>query len=444
MTRPIPEPPPVMTTVRSVNRTGQSYDRPVDADALTRLRDDPVDWRYKGFPAAAEATTVATVRDRAWNLLAGDLPTPLLVLRESALAHNLDLMARWCAAHGASLAPHGKTTMSPELWHRQLEAGAWGITAANVAQVRVMRAFGVERVVLANELVEPVSLRWVADQLARDPAFDFYCLVDSVAGVDRMSQALGRPSRAVPVLVELGFQGGRTGARTEQEALAVARAAEASDALELAGVEAYEGILHGDDEKAVLHEVDAFLDRVQRLVEAVALARDEVVVTAGGSAYFDRVAERLRSAPGTRLVLRSGCYVTHDSGFYEHLSPLGARSDGTERLRAAFEAWGAVVSRPEPGLALLLLGKRDVAHDIDLPMPFAVAHDGVMRSAGAMTVTDLNDQHAYLRLPPDDPLAVGDLVGCGISHPCTAFDKWRLIPVVDDDHTVVDAVHTFF
>jgi D-serine deaminase-like pyridoxal phosphate-dependent protein len=103
-----------------------------------------------------------------------------------------------------------------------------------------------------------------------------------------------------------------------------------------------------------------------------------------------------------------------------------------------------VLSRPEPELALLLMGKRDVPYDIDLPSPFAVRGPEGLRDVTGMQVTELNDQHAFLRLPADDPLAVGDLVGSGISHPCTAFDKWRLIPVVDDDYTVVDAIHTFF
>lgn len=417
-------------------------------DALAHLRDEPIDWRHKGFPPGEDATP-ATVARRGWNLLAGGLPTPVMVLKESALAHNLDLMARWCAERGISLAPHGKTTMCPELWARQLAAGAWGITVANVAQARVARAFGVERILLANELVEPVSIRWVASELATDPGFDFLCLADSLAAVEALSASAGT-GRPVGVLVELGLPGGRTGARSEEEALAVARAIAAAPGLELAGVEGYEGILHGD---GVLAEIDGFLDRLGGLVAALAAesafdGRAEVIVSAGGSAFFDRVAERLAPPLAdlpVRLVLRSGCYVTHDSAFYDHLSPLGARSAGGPRLVAALEAWGAVLSRPEPDLALLLLGKRDAPYDIDLPLPLHVASGGALRDVrGQMTVTDTNDQHAYLRVSPDDPLAVGDLVGCGISHPCTAFDKWRLVPVVDDAYTVVDAYHTFF
>ncbi|MFN8186086.1 MAG: alanine racemase [Gaiellales bacterium] len=412
-------------------------------DALTALRDDPIDWRYKGFPDRP-GVTVGTVGDQHWSLLAGDLPTPALVLKEAALAHNLELMRLYCDARGVSLAPHGKTTMSPQLIARQFQAGAWGITAANVAQVRVFRHFGFERIVLANECVEPRSVRWLADELERDPGFDFYCLVDSVAAVRAMEAALaGGVARRIQVLVELGFEGGRTGARTLQDAHEVARAATASPVLEVAGVEGYEGILHGDDLADVLGEVDRFLDGIRELLLGLRLEREEAVVTAGGSAFFDHVCERLGDLPA-RLVLRSGCYVTHDSEFYEHLSPLGGRSAGGPRLRPALQAFGAVLSRPEPELALLLLGKRDVSFDISLPVPECVVSRGELRDATGMRIVELNDQHAYVRLPAGDPLAVGDLVGCGISHPCTTFDRWRLIPVVDDSFEVVDAVHTFF
>jgi D-serine deaminase-like pyridoxal phosphate-dependent protein len=336
--------------------------------------------------------------------------------------------------------------MSPELFARQLAAGAWAITAATPSQARTYRAFGVERILLANELVEPASLRWVAAELAADASFELYCLADSVDAVRAMERALanGTP-RPLRVLVELGLTGGRTGARTVDDALAVAEAIGRSGSLELAGVEGYEGIVHDDA------RVDAFLGELHGLLDRLVAggafdARDEIVVTAGGSIYFDRVAELLASTdPRVRIVVRSGCYLTHDDGLYDEHSPLGSHGPARERLRPAFEAWAAVLSRPEPGLALVGMGKRDVPHDAGLPVPLrARGGAGLREVRGAMEVVDLNDQHAYVRLDPADPLAVGDLLGCGISHPCTAFDKWRLIPVVDDDYGVIDAVHTFF
>ena len=426
------------------------------SDRLSVLLGERVDWRHKGFPASSEPVAVADLHAKRWSLLAGDLLLPALVLKESALEHNIELMARFCRERGVSLAPHGKTTMAPQIFARQLDAGAWGITAATVWQARLFREFGVGRIVLANELVEPAALAWVARELAADPEFELICLVDSRAGIDLMTKALqdAGAERPVRVLVELGFRGGRTGCRTIEEARGVAMAAGRSPALELTGVEGFEGVMGHDASDTTIAAIDAFVDGVRTLTTELAregafAGRDEIVVTVGGSAFFDRVVEGLAAGwkldLPVRLVLRSGCYITHDSGFYERLSPLGARSGGGERLRPALEAWGAVLSRPEPGLAIVGFGKRDVPYDIELPVPKVVRSlSGELREAGeGMTVTELNDQHAFVHLDGAE-LAVGELVGCGISHPCTAFDKWTLIPVVDDDYVVVDAVRTFF
>src|SRR3954470_12375624 len=329
-----------------------------------------------------------------------DVPLPVLVLRESALAHNLATMQAWCDARGLSLAPHGKTTMAPELVRRQLDAGAWGMTAATVPQVAVMRAAGAERVILANELVGAPEIAWFERERA---GIEAYCLVDSVAGAEGLAAGVREPLR---VLIEVG--GPRGGCRSEEAALAVAEAVAAAPSLVLAGVEGFEGTL---DAAAV----DGFLDLLRGVVVALdgrgAFAGvDEIVATAGGSAFFDRVAERLRfeglSRP-VRVVLRSGCYLTHDDGIYAESSPLAG-------LRAALELWARVLSCPEPGLAIAGFGKRDAPYDLGLP---------VVRSHAGVSVTALNDQHAYLS-DAGGVLAVGDTVVWGISHPCTAFDRW--------------------
>jgi D-serine deaminase-like pyridoxal phosphate-dependent protein len=426
----------------------------VQQEALDRLLAEPIDWRYKGFPETAESVPLGRVGAMGWNLLAGDLALPVMVLKEGALRHNAALMARWCREHGVFLCPHGKTTMAPQLFKRQLEAGAWGMTAATVSQVRVYRAFGVGRVLLANEVVEPVALRWLGAELAQDPAFDFYCLVDSREGVSAMGDALvgSDLERPVQVLLEVGYEGGRTGCRTEAEALELARAIGASPVLELAGVEGYEGLIGADRSDATMLKVDEFLGRLRET--AVALERSgafaergRILVSAGGSAYFDRVVELLGSAweleRQVDVVIRCGCYLTHDSDVYERVSPLAG--SGGDAFQPAIEIWGSVLSRPEPELAIVGFGKRDVSHDLELPLPQLIrGHSGLRSANGTLTVTALNDQHAFVRVESGEELGVGDLVGCGISHPCTAFDKWRLIPVVDDDYAIVDAVRTFF
>jgi D-serine deaminase-like pyridoxal phosphate-dependent protein len=416
---------------------------------------EPIDWRYKGRPAAREELTLAGLAEQRWNVIEGDLLLPAMVLKQTALDHNIARVAEYCREHGVSLAPHGKTTMAPQLFERQLDAGAWGMTAATVPHVGVYRHFGVPRILLMNELVEPAALTWIADELASDPGFDFYCLVDSVAGVEAMTEALRGAGleRPLQVLVEVGIPGGRAGCRTLEEAKEVAVAAVASPALALAGVEGFEGIIAERDAGATLAAVDGFLMRIRELTIELAgtgafAGREEIVVTAGGSAFFDRVVACLTPAWNlelpVRVVLRGGCYLTHDSGLYERIGPLGARAGGAP-LRPALEVWGAVLSRPEPELAIVGFGKRDVPFDIELPIPMLASRGGALRDVReTSTVTALNDQHAYVRLAPGAELAVGELLGCGISHPCLAFDKWPLIPLVDDDYTVVGGIRTFF
>ena len=115
-------------------------------------------------------------------------------------------------------------------------------------------------------------------------------------------------------------------------------------------------------------------------------------------------------------------------------------------LQAAMTVWSYVVSRPEPDLAILGFGKRDASFDAGYPTPLFVRRNGGVEPLDDNTVEvfSLNDQHAYVRVGLDADLAVGDVVGCGISHPCTTFDKWRAIPLINADYDVVGAIRTFF
>jgi D-serine deaminase-like pyridoxal phosphate-dependent protein len=413
--------------------------------------------QLKAVPLGATAAEVA-----AWPTtrppLTG-LPTPVVTLSEAAVAHNLATMAAWCAQAGVDLAPHGKTTMGRALWERQLAAGAWGITVATPWQASVALGWDVPRVQLANALVQPAALRALAPDAGRLTVW-----TDDVQGVALMHEELTAAGATTPlgVLVELGASGGRTGARSVDEALRVARAVAASPVLRLAGVAGYEGALAHTADPAALGVVRGYLADLGRLHDAIAAAGlypddGDLLVTAGGSAYFDVVAEVLaaRHDPAgargraTRVLLRSGAYVVHDDGFYRGISPL-SRGAGPDALRAALHGWATVVSRPEPGLVLLDAGKRDLAFDEGLPEPQLLRRLGSSATeplAGAR-VTAMNDQHTFLEVDPTSAVTVGDVVRLGLSHPCTTFDKWRALPVIDDDRSaephVVGLVGTAF
>ena len=405
--------------------------------------------RPKGFPLRAE--------DRiGWSIFDNDVAYPIAVLLRSALDHNRATMRSFCLRNGVDLAPHGKTTMSPELFRMQIDDGVWAITAATTWQAMVMRDCGVPRVLIANEVVSPGEIEWLAG--ARRDSFDVTCYVDSLDGVAVFDQVLGRlqPDRPFPVLVEVGVPGGRAGVRTTEEGLAVAGAAASSPHLALTGVAGFEGLLGAQGDRSALQVVDAFLSQIVDLAGEVAGrgwfdASADPILTAGGSLYFDRVVElfsRAELGRPHRVVIRSGCYLTHDDGWVHGMSPMGetGRTGYPEHLIPAIEVWGTVLSRPEPTRAIVGVGRRDVSFDGMLPVvKWVRRRDGTaVESAPPMRTVALNDQHAFIDVEEETPLAVGDLVGLGISHPCTTFDKWRAIPIVEGDYRVVSVARTLF
>ena len=406
---------------------------------MLSIPDGRVDWRTKGIRQPGPGVPDEQFAAARHFLFGGMFSWPVMVARGAALDHNIAALAAFCDAYGVALAPHGKTTMAPALFEKQLNAGAWGITAATAGQLLAYRAFGVPRAMLANELLDPAALRWLAGEV--ELGWDVLCFVDSAAGVQAMSQAAR--SRPLRVLAELGYPGGRTGCRDAAQLVQVARAAAAAPGVELAGVAAYEG---GFETTA---EVTEFLEAVRHAATVLAadgLLPEEAVVTVGGSAFFDIVADKLAGdwLPGHRVraILRSGAYISHDDGIYRTRTPF-TRVPGT--LEAALELWAQVTSVPEPGLAIAGMGKREAPYDAGLPVPLRVRRgDGRVTEAGGLSVTRFNDHHAFISVSPDASLVPGDLICFGISHPCTAFDKWSVIPVVDDEYRVTDLIRTYF
>ncbi|ALG12322.1 amino acid deaminase [Kibdelosporangium phytohabitans] len=422
-------------------------------DAVNRLADERIDWRFKGMPDALFGKTVAEALATNPKLFTDGFVGPLVVLDNDAIEHNLGTMRRWCESRGLALSPHGKTTMAPQLFQRQLEAGCWAITTANASQLRVYRAFGLTRILLANQLVDQNALRWLARELDGNPDFEFYCWADSVRAVELMTEGLAGSQRQVNVFVEVGAPGGRTGARTAETAEAVADAIVASPVLKLVGTAGWEGSLAHAADSAGLNAIDDFLTQIRSVTVQLADKFEDperVIVTVGGSAYFDHVADALTQPWPAGLnvfpLLRSGAYVTHDDGFYRENSPLGAHSriDGTSSFRSALRAWAQVTSKPEENLALLTIGKRDASFDEGLPEPQLIRRDGRTLPLTGAVISSLNDQHAYLE-PNGADVRVGDWIGLGLSHPCTVFDKWQLLPAVGaDGETVVDFIRTYF
>lgn len=425
---------------------------------LQDLLDPVLDASSKGFPHHAPAMRRSAVAAQGWNVLRGALPLPLAVIHRDALAGNLQWMQRFAGDHGVELAPHGKTTMSPQLFRRQLDAGAWGLTFATVGQLRAGVAAGARRCIIANQVFRAVDLQGIEELRRANAGLRVAFLVDSQAQLDLVAgwHAAQRDAEPFEVLLEIGVDGGRTGCRTHEQALALARQLRASPATRLVGIECYEGLGATGQSGPDAAYADALMERVRAVARACDAQQlfeaDEILLSAGGSAIFDLVAHALKlslSRP-VRGVLRSGCYVTHDHGTYHRMmNAVAARMGCGHGLHAAMEVWAAVQSCPEPGLAILSVGKRDISYDLELPVPIKYCREGATAPQSAPAdwkIAGLNDQHAYLRGTGEEhrALRVGDLVALGISHPCTTFDKWRWMPIVDPQYNVCDAIVTCF
>ena len=421
-------------------------------EALRSLDRIPLPVGLKGLPPERDGAPWTPAGIRAAGLNARrDLPTPFPVLRRSAVVHNAEVMSRYCAGSGALLAPHGKTTMAPALWRLQFEHGTWGLTVALPHQAVTAHGFGIRRILLANEAADPRSLEMLV-RLAAEPGVEVYSFIDSVAGVGAYRAAIdstGVDPAGLRFLIDIGVPDGRTGCRSAAEAEAVARAIQQSDTGVVGGIGAYEGPAGEDRSPESLRSVGVYLDSVTGIfhefhAKGVFAGDAPPVLSIGGSDVFDvvrrHVQHDLASLDSYRLVLRSGCYIVHDHGHYAAVGPSAQPGWAYTPLRGALEIGATVISRPQPNLALLNVGRRDIGFDKGLPSVI----DPVSAGGGPIPILKLNDQHAFVR--PDDPAAlpVGTPVRVGISHPCTTLDKWRVLLVTDDDYNIIDAVATIF
>ncbi|KWN79342.1 amino acid deaminase [Burkholderia ubonensis] len=424
---------------------------------VTNYQDATIDPFGKGLGNVPSASVPLGDAGRLeWNLLAEDVSLPAAVLYEDRIEHNLKWMQAFVEEYGVKFAPHGKTTMAPQLFRRQLDAGAWGITLATAHQTQAAYHGGVRRVLLANQLVGRQNMTIIAGLLS-DPDFEFFCLVDSADGVDQLGQFFGNAKKSLNVLLELGVPGGRTGVRDAAQRDAVLAAlARFPDTLKLAGIELYEGVLKEEG------EIRAFLQGAVALTRELAaagrFARTPAILSGAGSAWYDVVAEEFAKASGAgfaEVVLRPGCYLTHDVGIYKKAqTDVFARNPTArkmgEGLLPALQLWAYVQSVPEPNRAIVALGKRDSAFDAGLPEParhFRPGRDSAPRDVAAAegwAITGLMDQHAYLQIPPGADVKVGDMIAFDISHPCLTFDKWRQLLVLDPQFRVTEVVETFF
>lgn len=420
--------------------------------------EDNIGATFRGVPVQSGAGA-SPDRLVGRNVLDGSVALPIALLKHKELESNAAWMQGFVWTHGVSLWPHGKTSMAPKLFKRQMAWGAQRLSVASATQTQIARLAGIDRILIANEVTNRLDLAYLATELAQNPDVDIMCFVDSIPGIERLALALQKAGcrRPMGVLLEVGVHGGRAGVRGLEDALMVARAIAETTELTLSGLAGYEGVYTPKDPQG-LAKVDRYLDgvvAVARALDAEGLFReDRIILSAGGSKFFDRVAEKFTAARLCRpveTVIRCGCYLFHDVGIYEEaIQGVYTRDPLTAdlgQLQPALEIWAEIQSRPERTRAIAAMGRRDASYDAGLPVPQLWCRQEPGATAEPLSghcVVALNDQHTFLDLPEDSPLQVGDAVGFGISHPCTVFDKWQMLCVVDPDYAITEVVRTYF
>ncbi|MEZ9542175.1 amino acid deaminase [Vibrio sp. 10N.286.48.C11] len=395
---------------------------------------------------------VSQSENGVYRLVDEDISLPVAIIKQSALTNNLNWMQSFADHHQVKLSPHGKTSMTPDFFRQQLENGAWGITVATPAQAEIAAMAGAKRIIMANQLVGKTNMA-IIEQLISEFDVDFYCCVDSSVNVQQLNQYFANKKQTLKALIEFGVPGGRCGCRSPQEVLELAQTIQDTPALSLAGIEVYEGVIHGDNAE---QDIRTFLNQALTSVESLAsdgLITGQPIITGAGSAWYDVVAECLANLTDYLAIIRPGCYAIHDTGIY-----LDAQSKVLQRaqvnqgyacelggdLESALEVWAYIISRPEPTKLVVGLGKRDVAFDAGLPIAERGYRNGEAISVKGLTATAVMDQHTFVETDGSSEIEVGDMIAFSTSHPCLTFDKWRYIAISDDDHQVTNWVETCF
>jgi D-serine dehydratase len=429
---------------------------------LLEIENSLLDETTKGIPGGTPPFRLRDIREKRWNVLHEDMPSPIVTVKKSAIEHNREWMRHFLSESNTNHSPHGKTLVSPQIYENELRQGAWGITVATIHQLQVYRHFGAQRILYANQLVGRAGIQYVLDQLSQDPNFDFNCLVDSVEGVSGLINASRSAgiNRPIQVLLEIGFEGGRAGCRSLESAFAVAEAIRvANPGVILCGFETYVGVIDEATIEATTSRIRGLLafsaEIAEKCIDKGLVESRPAIFCAGCASHFDLVPLAVKStsiAERVRIIIRSGSYLFFDSSWYANrfestFERLGSTSGLTKRLEASVEVWGYVQSVPEPRRAILGIGRRETSFAFGMPVLLSYYRPDMGRYPQSLSnghrIAALNDHHAFVDLPADSPLQYGDLVSVGISMPTATFDRWRLIFVVDDEYNVVGALKNF-
>ena len=275
-----------------------------------------------------------------------EIDTPALLVDIDTMDRNIAHIAETMRASGVQWRPHAKGHKTPAIAHRQMAAGAIGVTVAKVSEAEVMAAAGIRDILIANQTVGPIKARRLAGLIAATGA-DVIASVDSEANARELDAAAAafRVKPRVVVEVDSGMQ--RSGIAPGEPAVALAQTIAALPNLRFAGVMAWEGhTVSMADHSIRGEEIAKAIGRLTATADAIRAAGLPVdIVSCGGSGTYLYASRQ----PGVTEVQAGG--ATMGDGFYRALeSPV----------EPALTLMATVVSRPTPERIIVDAGRRAI------------------------------------------------------------------------------------
>lgn len=290
------------------------------------------------------------------------LDTPALLIELDAMDRNIDRIADEVASHGINWRPHAKGHKCPAIAHRQLAAGAIGVTCAKLGEAEVFAANGIRDILVANQVIGPIKSRRLAALVATSGA-DVAVAVDSLHSVHELDAA-GREAGVRPrVVIELNVGMNRAGVEPGEAVVELAREITDAAGLRFAGLMAWEGhAMAIKDAPQRRQTVEAAVGRLTASADACRDAGIPVeIVSCGGSGTYRTTA----GLPGVTEVQAGG----------------GTLGDTTYRdldvpVEPALTLLTTVVSRPTQDRIIIDAGRKAVDPSSRPPIPRGV--DGIV------------------------------------------------------------------
>lgn len=353
-----------------------------------------------GLGSEIASTIIGQPRDR--------IDTPALCVDLDALERNIQRMADFFAGlqgpSHALLRPHTKTHKTPQIAHKQIAAGAKGVTCAKVGEAEVMAAAGINDILIANQIIGATKIRRLmslANQVKITVA------VDSARNIAELSEIALQMRARIGVLVEVNTGLDRCGVDTPEEALALARLVLAARNLEFVGLQGYEGHTvsipnRSDRQTAAGAAIRRLLDAKEQIEGAGVSIRE---VSGGGTGTYD-ITGRLPEM----TEIQAGSYVTMDSSY--------------DRLGLPFEQaltiLATVISRTTPSRGVIDCGLKAMSTEFGLPQ---------LLNLPGVKLAKLSEEHAKLDFDPSSNSSVegaglmpGDKIQIVPSHGCTTIN----------------------